>query len=186
MAGRRIKTGAARDCPDGPEQRQISTLYLALSVHHKRRSLPKEEAVLSRVGSARRRRDAQLTGGLTQAAVRTILEGWADDTPFAFRRPMVRRRADEPNRVNGTALPALQRTLRGIVLIDLRRKRSRVVIGCPPSVSDSERSVRWSSCHVQAPDRRRLPVRERFAAPAPCRVPRPTDRTSRYPTPRPG
>jgi hypothetical protein len=32
---------------------------------------------------------------LVQAAMRTILAGRADDTPFALQRPMVRRRADD-------------------------------------------------------------------------------------------
>jgi hypothetical protein len=48
-----------------------------------------------RVGSARRRRNALSRGGLIYAAVRTILAGRANDTPFALQRPMVRRRADE-------------------------------------------------------------------------------------------
>jgi hypothetical protein len=48
----------------------------------------------SQVRSARRRCDALFRGGLVQAAVRTILGGCANDTALAFRRPMVRRRAD--------------------------------------------------------------------------------------------
>ena len=46
-----------------------------------------------RVGSARRRRNTLLRDELTQAAVRTILAGCANDTGFAFRQSMVRRRA---------------------------------------------------------------------------------------------
>jgi hypothetical protein len=46
----------------------------------------------SQVGSARRRQNALLKGGLMYAAVRTILAGCANETPFFA--PVVRRRAD--------------------------------------------------------------------------------------------